>query len=164
LDVPVYRPWALGPHGPSRWTHCQEADTLVSCLAHASRKRDLCMQDVQIFHVQRWVRTSVLYACELILMSCHWPVCSWSINLVFTCEGKHCSSNRTRTFLPYAVLISFPNARKFGPIQGGIWANYVQDIPRFQNNMGANFSVHLPIGVSFFKILTWLKILLEVLC
>ena len=55
---------------------------------------------------------------------------------------------------PYAMFISSRNARKFGRIQGGIWANYVQDIAGFQNNMGANFSVHLPIGVSFFKILT----------
>jgi len=46
------------------------------------------------------------------------------------------------------VFISFPNAGKFGPIRGGIWANYVQDISGSQNNMGANFSVHLPIGVS----------------
>ena len=34
------------------------------------QKGDLCMQDVQIFHVQRWLRTSILHACELILMSC----------------------------------------------------------------------------------------------
>jgi len=54
------------------------------------------------------------------------------------------------------MFICFPNTRKFGPIQGGIWANYVQETLNFQNNMGANFYVHLPIGVSFFRTLTGL--------
>jgi len=54
------------------------------------------------------------------------------------------------------MFICFPNTRKFGPIQGGIWDNYVQETSNFQNNMNASFSLHLPTGVSFFRILTWL--------
>ena len=47
-------------------------------------------------------------------------------------------------------LFPFPMQESLGlyEVAYGLHCNYVQDISGSQNNMGANFSVHLPIGVS----------------
>jgi hypothetical protein len=59
-------------------------------------------------------------------------------------------------FLMYPIFIFCPNTKTAGRFQGGIRAKNVQKTSKFQNKTGANFSAHLPTGVRFSKILTWL--------
>jgi hypothetical protein len=60
-------------------------------------------------------------------------------------------------FLMYSIFIFCPNTKTAGRFQGGICAKNVQKTSKFQNKTGANFSAHLPTGVRFSKILTWLS-------
>jgi hypothetical protein len=57
----------------------------------------------------------------------------------------------------YPIFIFCPNTKTAGRFQGGIRAKNVQKTSKFQNKTGANFSAHLPTGVRFSKILTWLE-------
>jgi hypothetical protein len=59
-------------------------------------------------------------------------------------------------FLMYPIFIFCPNTKTAGRFQGGIHAKNVQKTSKFENKTGANFSAHLPTGVRFSKILTWL--------